>query len=211
MNPIIRTQSLELKEKIKQDASCYASFRKEEKTRARGSIAICTKVNKWARLYSRRLLKEYLLFLFRVYLRGDFSTAGVAGNWMRATPSEQEGRWTRLQKHEQFTGLWALSKLFHPNYSTFFYRLILRPLTVWEEVEHEVWIFRARRRWRKKSGTSRTLHWERFPWSVHPGSVGKGHTDGWDTADHSKKMNKFCEHQFHQMGRACTKKSFFLA
>ena len=36
------------------------------------------KVNKWAGLYSRGLLNECLLFLFCVYLGGDFSTTGAA-------------------------------------------------------------------------------------------------------------------------------------
>ena len=90
---------------IKQDASLLCFFPKGgEKPELRGSIAICTKVNEWAaRLYSRRL-KERLLFLFCVYLGGDFSTARVAGNRLRATPIQQEVSEPRLDYKNNLQG-----------------------------------------------------------------------------------------------------------
>ena len=176
---------------------------RRRKPEFRGSIAICTKVNEWAAwLYSRRL-KKRLLFLFCVYLGGDFSTARVAGSRLRATPNEQEVRRPTLESKNNLQDFWL-----YPNSVT---SIALHPLTVWEEEEHEVWSFRAQRRWRKKSETSRTLHWERFPWSVHPGNVGRGHSDDWDTADRSvkKKWTTFVNTSFIGW-KVCIKELFGL-
>ena len=104
--------------KRKNKAGCVPVMLLSERRRKpelRGSIAICTKVNEWAaRLYSRRL-KERLLFLFCVYLGGDFSTARVAGNRLRATPTEQEVRQPRLDYKNNLQGFWLYPKSCHLN------------------------------------------------------------------------------------------------